>query len=107
MPMYEVQLNAYATIGEQCGFKPVSDLALVYFEPITDTDAVVNKVNRRDNGFAMGFKSNIHKVKLNTEVIPGLLARVREIYDLDKPPERVEGCNDCSSVENLVRLLGR
>ena len=34
--MYEVQLNAYAVIGEQKGFAPVSGLALVYTEPVTD-----------------------------------------------------------------------
>ena len=35
-PMYEVQLNAYAVIGEQKGIAPVSGLALVYTEPVTD-----------------------------------------------------------------------
>ena len=41
-PMYEVQLNAYAVIGEQKGFAPVSGLALVYTEPVTD-DATAKK----------------------------------------------------------------
>ena len=35
-PMYEVQLNAYAVIGEQKGLAPVSGLALVYTEPVTE-----------------------------------------------------------------------
>jgi hypothetical protein len=103
--MYEVQLNAYAVIGEQCGYKPVSDLALIYFEPITDADALVNKVNHRDDGFAMGFKSNIHKVKLNQNIITMLLTRAKEIYDLDKPPERFEGCMNCNSLDALINVI--
>jgi hypothetical protein len=105
MPMYQVQLNAYAAIGEQCGYHPVSDLALIYFEPVTDTDAISDKVNRRDNGFAMGFKSNIHKVKLNKETIPSLLAKAKEIYELPEPPSGIENCNDCSLVESLIHLI--
>ena len=35
-PIYETQLNAYAVIGEACGLTPVSKLALIYTEPITD-----------------------------------------------------------------------
>lgn len=105
MPMYEVQLNAYAAIGERCGYQPVSDLALVYFEPVTDTDAAIDKVNRRDDGFAMGFKSNIHRVKLNTGMVHVLLARAKGIYDLDEPPEGAEGCSNCISVNNLMNVI--
>jgi len=105
MPMYEVQLNAYAVIGEQCGYKPISELALIYFEPITDADAVINKVNYRNDGFAMGFRSNIHKIKLNQNIISRLLKRAKEIYDLDKPPERFKGCTNCNSLDALLNVM--
>jgi hypothetical protein len=56
MPMYKVQLNSYAYLGERCGFNPVSGVGLVYYEPQTEltvglVDAVV-----MNNGFMMSFK---------------------------------------------------
>jgi hypothetical protein len=104
MPMYEVQLNAYAAIGEKCGLKPVSDLALIYMEPVTDADAATDGSNHRHNGFAMGFSANIHKVALNLDTIPLLLARVREIYELSNAPEGSAECNDCYLLESLLKI---
>jgi len=96
-PMYEAQLNAYALIGEQCGLTPVSALALVYTEPITDDEAAVNGVNHRDTGFVMGFQGNVHDVPLNSSLIAPLLAHTREIYDLPKSPTGCSGCKIVSS----------
>lgn len=104
-PMYEVQLNAYAMIGEQCGLKPISDLALVYMEPVTNELATADEANHREDGFAMGFAANIHKVMLNLSIIPPLLARTREIYELDSAPSGHEGCNDCQLLEGLLEVI--
>lgn len=54
-PMYEAQLNAYAYIGDRCGFKPVVGLGLVYYEPLTDitTDEINSFL--LDKGFSMHF----------------------------------------------------
>lgn len=104
-PMYEVQLNAYAMIGEQCDLKPISDLALVYMEPVTDESAVDDEANHRDDGFAMGFNANIHKVALDLNIIPPLLARTREIHELNSAPSGCEGCNDCQRLEGLLEVI--
>jgi len=77
MPMYEVQLNSYALIGEECGFQPVSGLALIYMEPVTHVDAVIDSINHRDDGFAMGFSAYIHQIELDSGRIIKLLAKVR------------------------------
>ncbi len=66
-PMYETQLNGYAHIGEQCGLAPVSGLALIYTEPVTDQASASSDANHRENGFAMGFVANIHEVPLLKE----------------------------------------
>jgi len=105
-PMYEVQLNAYALIAEQSEFKPVSDLALIYMEPLTNSDALVDINNHRNNGFALGFAANIHKVPLNPAGILPLLAKTREIYELPRAPDNC-GCNDCQALENLLELSSR
>lgn len=104
MPMYEVQLNGYAMIGEKCNLHPVSDLALIYMEPVTGKEAISDGLNHRDNGFAMGFTANIHRVALNLDIIPPLLARTREISELSSAPEGCVGCKDCQLLEGLLRV---
>jgi hypothetical protein len=105
MPMYEVQLNAYAVIGEQCGLSPVSRLALIYMEPVTHADAVVDSNNHRDDGFAMGFTAHVHTIELSLNTIPSLLAQVRQIYEMVRPPEGHTNCGDCHAVEKLIEVM--
>jgi len=103
-PMYEAQLNAYALIGKQCGLEPISDLALIYMEPVTDEGAVASDENCHDDGFGMGFTANIHKVTLDLNIVPPLLAKTREIYDLEGPPAGREGCSNCQLLEGLLEV---
>jgi len=105
-PVYKTQLNAYALIGEACGFSPVSALALVYAEPVTDQVAASHGTNHRDDGFAMGFAVKVVPVKLDLSTIPSLLARVREILDLPEPPPGRAECKNCLKIDGLLNLLG-
>ena len=59
-----------------------------------------------DDGFTMPFRSNLHKVKLNSDMIPPLLKKVREIHDKKSPPEKLDGCEDCNKLEQIIKLLG-
>lgn len=105
MPIYEVQLNAYGIIGERTGLvKPVSALALIYMEPVTGKDAVSNVSNNRDDGFAMGFSASIHRIDLKHKMIPKLLAKAKEIYELESPPSSCAGCKECSNLMNLINV---
>lgn len=106
LPMYQVQLNSYALIGEQHGFKPVSNLALIYMEPVTDRDILDFNLHYRNDGFLMGFKANILEIPIDLPSIYPLLARVREIHDMDSPPDGCPGCNDCRILENILCLNG-
>lgn len=106
MPMYEIQLNSYALIGEKCGLSPVSGLALIYMEPVTHTDAVIDSINQRDDGFAMGFSAYLHQIELNVNRIPKLLAKVRSIYELSSPPDGHADCGDCQIVERILEITG-
>lgn len=105
-PMYEVQLNAYAVIGEQKGLAPVSGLALVYTEPVTDDDTAAKDANHTPSGFLMEFSAHIRPVCLAPEKIPLLLAKVREIYDQKRPPNPRQGCEDCTLLQNLIDVAG-
>lgn len=106
-PMYEVQLNAYAMIGEQRGIAPVSGLALVYTEPVTDDAAAKKDANQTSSGFLMEFSAHILPVDLVPDKIPPLLAKVREIYELEHPPQGREGCKDCSLLQDLIKAAER
>ena len=103
-PMYEIQLNAYAYIGERCGLSPISGLALIYTEPVTDATAAANDAMMTPEGFLMGFSSHILPVRMSLDVIPQLLRKVRRIFDRARPPESKQDCEDCRLLENLFSL---
>src|SRR5437773_1662946 len=100
-PMYEVQLNAYALIGQERGLAPVSGLALIYMEPVTDEEAAAKRTNRRDEGFAMGFSAHVLPVAVNLKKVRALLVTVRAISDQRKPPGGRVGCKECVLLDAL------
>jgi len=104
-PMYETQLNAYAYIGLHNGFSPISQLVLVYYEPITDmTDQQIEQLIHEE-GFDMIFLGNLRSVDLNVAMIEPMLGEVRRLFDQASPPQGREGCPDCQSLDQLVELL--
>ena len=103
-PMYEVQLNAYAYIGERCGLSPVSGLALVYTEPVTDEESASKDTNVTDDGFVLEFSSHILPVTLHSDMIPSLLLTVRDTYELEHPPARSQACKDCILLDKLISV---
>ena len=105
---YEVQLNAYAYIGEHLGFSPVRRLALVYMEPLTDEETTQDPRLVDDRGFSMGFEATIVDVDLSPErLIPPLLHRVRDVADMERAPLGLPGCKDCQAIDSLMDSLGR
>lgn len=103
-PMYEVQLNAYAMIGEQRDLSPVSGLALIYTEPVTDDECAKRDDYQSKKGFLMEFSAHIRTVDLKLEMVPPLLARVRDIYELNRPPDSETGCKNCLLLQGLIDL---
>jgi PD-(D/E)XK nuclease superfamily len=105
-PMYEGQLNAYAHIGERCGFRPVSQLALVYTQPVTGDATARDEANLTGEGFRMTFSAHIVTVARKPELVPNLLQRARQIVELDAPPASRPGCQDCGRLAELLTLAG-
>ncbi len=103
-PMYEAQLNGYAHIGDQQGLAPVTGIALVYMEPVTDNAAASNDANHRDDGYMMGFVANVHEVTLDVGILRPLLAMTREIYDMKISPSGRPGCKDCQLIDQLIGI---
>ena len=106
MPVYRVQLNAYAYIARCLGWNPVSALALIYTEPVTTEGAAVSDAARREDGFAMGFAAKIVDVALDEAMLPELFARAAELHALEAPPASRPGCGDCGQFEAIRSLLG-
>jgi hypothetical protein len=104
MPMYVVQLNGYAVIAEHLRFGPVSKLALIYAEPVTDEQTASQPEIHTDDGFTMPFSVSVHPVEMKHEQLPPLYHKAREIYELPVAPEGREGCEDCKRLENLMLL---
>ncbi len=103
-PTYEGQLNAYAHIGERIWREPISGLALIYTEPVTDDSAAEDDGNMLERGFRLPFSSYILRVERKPELIPSLLRRVQRILGSDTLPSPVAGCKDCDRLANLVRI---
>jgi PD-(D/E)XK nuclease superfamily len=101
-PMYEAQLNAYAHLGARTWKEPVSALALVYTEPVTDQAAAHNDSNLTHEGFQMPFRATILPVERKPKLVPDLLRRARVIFDLKTPPPSLAGCEDCEKLTQLI-----
>jgi hypothetical protein len=104
LPIYEVQLNAYALIAQQLGMK-VSELVLIYTEPITDGDAISCDNHHNDCGFIMKFSSHIHRITLKPKTIAPLLMQVKKIQDMKKPPPKNKDCKDCKCLGKLIKTV--
>lgn len=103
LPMYEVQLNSYAYIGERQGFCPVTGIALAYLEPQTNLTSEEFISFLKEDGFLMGFSGHVLQLELEPEQkIPPLLEQVRMIYDLESTPPGKEKCRDCKLLDALI-----
>lgn len=105
LPIYKGQLNAYAYIGERTGLRPVTRLALIYMEPVTDGMAAGQAQNRRADGFAMRFTARILPVNLDATMLRPLFQKTREMWELSSPPPVSPSCKDCQKLCTLIKRL--
>jgi hypothetical protein len=103
-PLYEVQLNVYAFIGEKLDQFRAKSLSLLYFEPKTafPGNAIPELVS--DDGFQLRF-GPVHKdVSCQADkLVPQLLRKARSIYDGASAPRGADNCRDCELLETLIR----
>jgi hypothetical protein len=101
-PTYLIQLNAYALLAEHLGFGKVSQLALVYTEPMTSDLSARQEDNRRTDGFAMGFRVEILPIPLNTKTVLEYAVAAQIIHSQTAAPKGRSGCFDCERLEALI-----
>ena len=105
LPGYEAQLNVYALIGAQCGLAPVSGLALVYTEPVTDEAPKNGAIVHESEGFSMGFSANIVNVELKPGMVRPLLEKAKQICDSPVSPKARRGCRQCGYLDDLLQVV--
>jgi hypothetical protein len=109
LPLYKAQLNGYALIAERTGLSPVSGIGLIYYEPETDITEISEEELRElvlEDRFKMLFSAHMLEVELVPEkVVKPLLREIRRIGDMEEAPEGRKGCEDCSKLEELLRLV--
>ena len=103
-PMYEAQLNAYALIASELKYPEVSQLALIYAEPITNGDRALLDEYYHDYGFAMGFSAHIEIVKKDFNILQPLFEKVRQLNETIEIPNKSENCKDCESIDILFAI---
>jgi hypothetical protein len=106
LPVYRVRLNAYAYIARRLGWNPVTALALIYTEPVTDDTAAAADEAHHKDGFALGFAAKIVPIELDESMLPPLFAKAVELHAQETPPAGRPGCNDCAKLDAVRGLLG-
>jgi hypothetical protein len=106
LPMYAVQLNAYAVIAQHVGWPRVDTLALIYTEPVTDHATAEAAANQRERGFAMPFTAHIEHVPLDPQRVFELMRSAAELCRAETPPRSRHGCPECARVREMIDLLG-
>ena len=100
LPLYLVQANVYSVL-----FNTTENdgMHLIYMEPCTEPSRCPENV--LDEGFRLCFSGLTVPVKWDRGLIRNALTKTREIFDLDKPPDSVANCKECSALEKLIDLL--
>ena len=110
MPLYEVQLNAYAYIAsrvsKQFGYPEVGGLALLYTEPVTEGERIESDGLHRDEHLAMEFKATPVEIEHREDRLLNLLDVARSILESKEPPKSRHGCHECERVGKLADLTG-
>ena len=108
MPLYELQLNAYALIArmkaEEFDLPEIGGLFLLYTEPVTDGEVLDDDENHGLDEFSMTFKSVTVKLELNEHRVHALLGRASEILSSESRPKGSRGCYECERVRKLTEL---
>lgn len=104
LPMYRVQLNAYAYIAEKLGYR-IDSIALIYAEPITSEEYAHPDLSGHEDGFRMRFQAIVKPLKLETEIVEPLLLRFRILVERETAHVGRKGCKDCQKLDGLNQLL--
>jgi hypothetical protein len=100
LPLYEVQLNAYAYVARHTGLTPITSLFLIYMEP--QTGAETWEQSASEEHFSIRFSATPKHVELRSEgYINSLLKETREILGSPSPISHI-GCQNCTILQAFM-----
>jgi hypothetical protein len=108
LPLYEVQVRAYATMAKAAGLKPLSSLLLIYLEPLTGDEDIVEVMDDKappSGKLNLKLQPFVHSISQNESQVIRLLETADRILNLADPPDSYEGCLNCSALKNLKELV--
>ena len=73
----------------------------------TEDATAARPESNTDDGFTMPFSVSIHPIELDLGKLEPLYRKARGIYDLPEAPDGREGCDDCKTLDNLMKLARR
>jgi len=98
LPMYEVQLNAYAYLAQKYKLTPISGLSLIYCDPHSSLENY--------DEFKLAFNTHQLKIEYNEDIVFNLLRKARKILKQPFPPETRFGCKGiCYWLEESIIKL--
>jgi len=104
-PLYEVQLNGYAILAERNGLN-VKHLALIYFEPITNSEHPSYKPELNEECLILSFDFKVKEVeKWDKEEFIELVREAESILSEKEPPEGLTDCPKCVEFNNWMRRI--
>ncbi len=92
---YQTQLDGYAYLLELNGLRPVAGGVLLYFTP--------QHGDLKDGMFP--FKITAVRAEVDSSRVLSVLARAKEILEMETPPPRAEGCELCMWREQVEGVL--
>jgi hypothetical protein len=103
---YQAQVNFYGFLCEQAAeaYK-VSRVGIMYyvFKPLTDEE-VLDMTG--PSSIMPLFDGKLRLVDYDPErIVLPLLKKVRELLDMDRPPDSADGCKDCKLIEEFSKLF--
>jgi hypothetical protein len=103
---YEAQVNFYGFLCEQMAeaYK-VSRVGILYYvyEPVTDEEVLDTT---GPSSITVQFTPKLRVVDYDPQrIIVPLLNRVRELLDMEEPPQSADGCKDCKLLKDFSNLF--
>ena len=104
LPLYRMQLLAYAFLLVKSGYKKPDAAALFYFQPPSDPTAPELRARTEKDGFVLPLSIEVVDIDLgNFKPITDLLGQARKIYDSEESPEGREKCWECMRMDRYFR----
>ncbi len=108
LPLYEVQVRAYAVLARSSGLKPLNALLLIYLEPLTGDESLSVELDAHpghSGEISIRLQPFVHSIKQNEYEVFQLLEKADRLLQLPDPPDPNPYCQNCKEIDRLKNLF--